>query len=330
MCTNFLWMCLCCLVCFVLQTDGRIDSTACYGVSGLSCSTHALSCVSPLVIQIMNTTYGFRPSCFDLSGKSHCQVDQCCREEPYDCFTLFSENDSLKVQEKCNGHQSCIIQGRRQLDVVCRGHVISAYSKVQYNCVFNDSSPTLFTDTPDVLNPTNIKTSFDPVMVAVISVITVLVIMILVAIFICKIRHKQSKSQEDNNTALPKRESYTPHYTTIDDTSVRDRNSISEYEDVELDDQYSTSTLVDNFDNNKDTPRIRIYNSDKYSFVTPANYNHVHLSSNDLTDRNNYDHINDVRFPVGEVDDYNHILDPDKQEMAFDDNYNHISAHGKR
>ncbi|ESO83992.1 hypothetical protein LOTGIDRAFT_229546 [Lottia gigantea] len=110
-------------------------STVCYGSPGLSCATHRLSCTSPLVIQILNTSYGYRSECNDKYGLTNCVNTTCCKEEPGDCMVQLSSEDR-RISGNCNGIHFCDVQGVRRYiknDTICNG--ISSYSKIQYDCV---------------------------------------------------------------------------------------------------------------------------------------------------------------------------------------------------
>ncbi|ESO83994.1 hypothetical protein LOTGIDRAFT_155305 [Lottia gigantea] len=124
-------------------------STVCYGVQSLQCTTHRLSCPSPLVIQIINTSYGYRPECNDVRGISDCNTT-CCDEEPDDCFVPFETREEQQVLERCNGNVNCSLPGYRRyntVNTVCYSSNVSAYSKIQYDCVTN--GPSIITQTTE-------------------------------------------------------------------------------------------------------------------------------------------------------------------------------------
>ncbi|ESO93171.1 hypothetical protein LOTGIDRAFT_175606 [Lottia gigantea] len=113
-------------------------STLCYGAPGQACTTHRLSCPIPLVIQIINTSYGYRSECKDIQGLSACTNTTCCNEELGDCFQPFSCDNLQQVTGNCSGLNTCTINGFREVHGKECGGSVSAYSKIQYDCVTKD------------------------------------------------------------------------------------------------------------------------------------------------------------------------------------------------
>ncbi|ESO93166.1 hypothetical protein LOTGIDRAFT_175601 [Lottia gigantea] len=119
--------------CTITVSCSTNTSTVCNGVSSLPCTTHKLSCPSPLVIQIINTTYGYRSECY-VNGHSSCVNTSCCNEKPSDCFQLFSDDDK-RAAGKCNGKKTCKLSGFREAHGIDCSGTINAYSKIKYDCV---------------------------------------------------------------------------------------------------------------------------------------------------------------------------------------------------
>ncbi|ESO93169.1 hypothetical protein LOTGIDRAFT_175604 [Lottia gigantea] len=133
---KFYFVIFCVLICFP-DTRSTNTSTVCYGPPGLSCTTHKLSCTSPLVIQIINTSYGYRSGCNDTEGNTDCNTT-CCDEETGDCFVPFPSSDEQQVVKSCNGNVNCSLPGYRRyntVNTVCNSSNVSAYSKIKYECV---------------------------------------------------------------------------------------------------------------------------------------------------------------------------------------------------
>ncbi|KAK6169632.1 hypothetical protein SNE40_020635 [Patella caerulea] len=111
--------------------DSKIN-VACYGVTGLSCTQHHLTCSNTSTILITNITLGYRQGC-GRDGLSNCGNITCCTEETGDCF-LNVTNLPLK-QHDCLNKSTCTTRGLRKAGKVCNGAPISAYSKIVYKCI---------------------------------------------------------------------------------------------------------------------------------------------------------------------------------------------------
>ncbi|ESP01519.1 hypothetical protein LOTGIDRAFT_176448 [Lottia gigantea] len=130
---KFYFVIFCVLICFPVVRSTN-TSTVCYGAPGARCTTHKLSCISPLVIQIINTSYGYRSGC-NSNGIADCTDTTCCKEKPGDCFQQFSSDENRQVVRNCSEVETCTVPRFREVNGRECGGTISAYSKIQYSCV---------------------------------------------------------------------------------------------------------------------------------------------------------------------------------------------------
>ncbi|ESO83998.1 hypothetical protein LOTGIDRAFT_155309 [Lottia gigantea] len=172
------------------DTSSTNTSTVCYGAPGARCTTHRLSCPIPLVIQIINTSYGYRSGC-NSKGIADCTDTTCCKEEPGDCFTQFSSEDNKRVEENCSKLENCTINGFREVQGIECGGTTSAYSKIQYDCVTKDKSvftcPT--TDPPKCPRPLS-----DSIVGGVLGTVLIISVIINVGLIVYFIRKKSSST----------------------------------------------------------------------------------------------------------------------------------------
>ncbi|ESO83993.1 hypothetical protein LOTGIDRAFT_155304 [Lottia gigantea] len=346
----------------VILLYGTNTTTVCYGAPSLSCTTHRLSCTSPLVIQIINTSYGYRSGCNNINGLSNCINITCCKEEPGDCFIPFSSDDHQQVTGNCSGVGTCSIGGFRRYnitDTVCNGRIVNAYSKIQYDCVTKGS---ITTSTPTTYSQINTRASTGSVVGGIFGAIIIIVIIIVVVLFLYKRRKKSQTSQSITDKKISI-QTVTPQYDVIDGPgTINNRKDTSGYDEIELDNKPRVQATAahlkpttinnrngeiefvrkpkvqttDNYDHvGDDKLKVKPEDLDNYNHigtynhsVHEDNYNHI---GNNLSLRSNhldadYNHINGLPGTSNGEDDYNHIGDNDNNNVITDDNYHHIGS----
>ncbi|ESO83997.1 hypothetical protein LOTGIDRAFT_155308 [Lottia gigantea] len=319
-------------------------STVCYGPPGLSCTTHRLSCPSPLVIQIINTSYGYRSGCNDTEGKTDCNKT-CCDEEPDDCFVPFETREEQQVLERCNGNVNCSLPGYRRyntVNTVCNGSNDSAYSKIQYDCVTKGTVSTLSIsnspltpsvkccasqgDADDNTGDAVYNDNTGSIVGGIFGAIIIIVIIIVVVLFLYKRKTKLSKEGTQN--------AGIPQYFSIDDpVSVIIRKDKDGYDEIELDSesrlQANAVHLHQSTINNRKSGYEEIELEGKAKRQTTDNYDHVgddKLKVKSQKDLDNYNHIGTYDHSVHE-DNYNHIGNNlSLRSNHLDADYNHING----
>ncbi|ESO83995.1 hypothetical protein LOTGIDRAFT_155306 [Lottia gigantea] len=292
-------------------------STVCYGPPGLSCATHRLSCPSPLVIQILNTSYGYRPECNNINGLANCINTTCCKEELGDCFQQFSSDENQQVVRNCSEVETCTVSGFREVQGIECGGNASAYSKIQYDCVPVGSIIT--TSTQTTVSETHTRASTGSVVAntsdvgsvvgGIFGAIIIIVIIIVVVLFLYKRRKKSQTSQSitDRNMSI---QTVTPQYDVIDGPgTINNRKDTSGYDEIELDNK----------------PRVQATAAHlKPTTINNRNGEIEFVRKPKVQTTDNYDHVGDDKLKVKpeDLDNYNHI--GTYNHSVHEDNYNHI------
>ncbi|XP_021358676.1 uncharacterized protein LOC110453820 isoform X2 [Mizuhopecten yessoensis] len=119
-----------------VKSSDEWTKTACAGECN---DQYSLECPYKQKIAIKDLQYYSKPLSSECPNTACQNLEKCCKYDPYDCRTPFSESKAYDVYKRCSGMQQCGWLQADTMSFTCNNRNHTNYVRASYKCV-DDSS----------------------------------------------------------------------------------------------------------------------------------------------------------------------------------------------